>query len=103
MLNYQIFEEMLAIYDKAIFKMMFLGELDWYMAAKQTQKRLVAYLHGELNEASSQLARECHADLHGYVKVKFSADIMDANDCRKKDCYHLFDLSQRLVEIGGMP
>lgn len=99
----QIFEEMLGIYDKSIMDMKLLGELDWYSAAKQTQRRLAAYLQGKLNEAPSQLARECHADLQGYVRVKFGSDIMEADDCRKKGCYGLFDLSQRLVEIGGIP
>lgn len=83
--------------------MRLLGELDWYIAAKQTQRRLVIYLQENLNETQDQLARECHADLQGYMKVKFDSDINNADDCRKKGCYYLFDLGQRLVKIGSIP
>jgi hypothetical protein len=48
MLDNQVFEEMLRFYDKSTLEMKHLGEFDWYFAAKQTQKRLAAYLHNNL-------------------------------------------------------
>ncbi len=96
-------EKMMDVYEKSIPEMKLLGEFGWCNAAINTRKRLIAFLGKIFKEDLSQLARECHADLQGYVRVKFESDIMNADDCYKKKCYHLFEIGQRLVEIGGMP
>ena len=103
MIDRQVFEEMMAIYGEAIPEMGLLGEIDWRNAAKTTLIRLNSYLRTELIESSPQLARECHADLQGYVKVKFDVDLMNSQDCQSEDCFKLYLLGQRLVEIGGLP
>lgn len=98
-----IFEEMIAVYERAIPEMRWLGEFDWCSAANVTIRRLNAYLHAELKETPLQLARECHADLQGYIEVKYNSSIMDAQGCYDEGCFDLYVLSQRLVQVGGLP
>ncbi len=99
----QILNEMINVYVKAIPEMKLLGEIDWYNAARITQRRIASKLHNELNLSSAQLARECHADLQGYIEVKFGSNIMDATNCFNKGCFDLYLLSQHLIQIGGSP
>jgi hypothetical protein len=104
MLESQVFEEMLRFYNKFAWEMKCRGEFDWYTAARQTQRRLAAYLYGNLSETPLQLARECHADLQGYVQVKFGSNIMNLDRSNSsEDYYALYELGQRLMLMGGAP
>jgi hypothetical protein len=103
MLDKQVFEEMLKFYSKSIPEMKHLGELDWCNAVNQTLKRLLFYFEDNLSEISFQLARECHADLQGYVQVKFGSNLMNADSCSSEDYDILYKLGQNLILIGGTP
>ena len=103
MVDKRAFEEMIVVYEKAIPEMGWLEEFDWCNAACETLKRIIIHLHQGLNEFSIQLARECHADLQGYIAVKYGSNILDAESCGDGDCFDLYLLGQRLVQIGDKP
>jgi hypothetical protein len=96
MTDNRVFLEMIVIYGEAIPEMRWCGEIDWCNAATHTVKRLGAYLYGELNESPSQLARECHADLQGYVQTVLGANLKNEQDCQRKDCSNLYLLGRKL-------
>ncbi len=103
MIDRQVFEEMINVYEKAIPEMEWLGEIDWGNAARETQERIDANSHGNLKESSMQLARECHADLQGYIEVRFGANVMEAESCYGEGCFDLYVLGQYLIQMGGFP
>jgi hypothetical protein len=98
----QVFEEMIRVYRKAIPEMKLLGEVDWCNAARETLRRLFIHFH-KSTISPIQLARECHADLQGYVQVRFDADLLDAESCRDEGCFDLYMLGQHLAQMGGYP
>jgi hypothetical protein len=99
----QILKEMISVYTRAIPEMKSLGEIDWCNEAHITRKRIASKLYQGSNLALIQLARECHADLQGYVQRRFGSSVMDAKDCYDKGCFALYLLSQCLIQIGGSP
>jgi hypothetical protein len=103
-LSNEIFVEMLSFYEQAIPCMGFLGETQWCSAAIVTFQRVIEYLHQGLKESPENLARECHADLQGFVQVNFEIDLMETGEISSdEDLSYYFELNNNLVAIGGYP